>query len=277
MAQEQVNVKRIVTVIVVGFLVIMLLVFGSRMTVTIPAGHAGVLFKQFKGGVELDKTFGEGFHLISPWNKIIIYEVRQMEIAEEMNVLSSNGLEISVDVSAWYQPIYGSIAQLHATIGTDYLRRVVIPSLRSSARLVIGRYTPEQIYSTKRDVIEEEIFEETNVTLDEKHIQLNKVLIRSIILPPTIKKAIESKLQQEQLSLEYEFKIEKATKEAERMRIEAEGKAAAYRIVSASLTDKILTEKGIDATLKLAESPNSKVVVVGAGENGLPLILGGGN
>jgi len=205
---------------------------------------------------------------------MIVYEVRQQEIAEEMAVLSSNGLEISVDVSAWYQPYFTELGLLHAKIGTDYLRRIVIPSLRSSARLVIGRYTPEQIYSTKRDVIEEEIFVETKNLLDEKYVQLNQVLIRSIILPPTIKKAIESKLQQEQLSLEYEFKLIKASKEAERQKIEAEGKATANRIISASLTDKILREKGIEATLKLAESPNSKVVVVGSGKDGLPLILG---
>jgi len=102
-------------------------------------------------------------------------------------------------------------------------------------------------------------------------------LIRSIILPPTIKTAIESKLKQEQESLEYVFKLEKAKQEAERQRIDANGKARANRILSASLTDKILREKGINATLKLAESSNAKVIVVGSGKNGLPLILGGGN
>ncbi|MCD4697177.1 MAG: hypothetical protein K8S16_13150, partial [Bacteroidales bacterium] len=141
-------------------------------------------------------------------------------------------------------------------------------------RSVIGRYTPEQIYSSKRDVIQDEIFVETKSILEEKNVQLNQILIRSIKLPPTIKQAIEGKLKQEQQSLEYEFKIEKASKEAERMRIEAEGKAAAYRILNAALTDKILREKGIEATLKLAESPNSKVVVIGSGKDGLPLILG---
>lgn len=244
------------------------------MMVTIPGGHGGVLFKTFSGGIDLDTPYGEGFHVISPFNSIQVYEVRQQEIAEEMNVLSSNGLEISVDVSAWYEPIFSKLGYLHAHIGKDYLRRVVIPSLRSSARLVIGRYTPEQIYSTKRDAIEKEIFDETEKILITKHIQVNKVLIRSIILPPTIKQAIESKLKQEQQSLEYKFKLEKAFKEAERQRIEAEGKAAANLIISASLTDKILQEKGIEATLLLSQSPNTKVVVIGNNKNGLPLILG---
>jgi regulator of protease activity HflC (stomatin/prohibitin superfamily) len=105
-------------------------------------------------------------------------------------------------------------------------------------------------------------------------VQVNKVLIRSIILPPTIKQAIESKLKQEQESLEYEFKLQKALKEAERQKIDAEGKATANKILSASLTDKILQEKGIEATLQLSTSPNSKVIVIGGGEGGLPIILG---
>ena len=97
--------------------------------------------------------------------------------------------------------------------------------------------------------------------------------MRDITLPPTIKTAIEGKLKQEQESLEYEFKLQKAKKEAEKVRIEAQGKADANRILNASLTRNILKEKGIEATLKLSESPNTKVVVVG-GSNGLPLILG---
>ena len=274
MTQQELNPKRIIPIAILIAAVIVILISWNSITVTVEAGHAGVLFKRFGGGIELDKTYGEGFHFIAPWNKMYIYEVRQQEVAEDMNVLSSNGLEIQVDVSAWYQPLHENLSYLHSEIGVNYLQRVVIPSLRASARSVVGRYTPEQIYSTKRDVIQEEIFAETKALLDQKNVQLNQILIRSIKLPPTIKEAIESKLQQEQLSLEYEFKLQRAQQEAERQIIEAEGKASANRIISASLTDKILAEKGIDATLKLAESPNTKVVVVGNSKNGLPLILG---
>ncbi len=272
--QEEINLKKILPIGLIILAVILLIIFWSRMTITIDAGHGGVLFKTFGGGIETEKTFGEGFHFIAPWNKMIVYEVRQQEIAEELNVLSSNGLEIRVDVSAWYQPLSSELGFLHGNIGTDYLHRVVIPSLRSSARSVIGRYTPEQIYSTKRDAIQDEIYVETKKLLDEKHVQLNQILIRSIILPATIKDAIEGKLKQEQESLEYEFKLQKAQKEAERQRIEADGKAVANRILSASLTDKILRDKGIEATLKLAESPNSKIVVIGNSADGMPIILG---
>ncbi|MBU1013845.1 MAG: prohibitin family protein [Bacteroidetes bacterium] len=272
--QEEINLKKIIPVGIIVVAVILLMVFGSKMIVNIDAGHGGVLFRVFSGGIDTKNTYGEGFHLISPWNKMIIYETRQQEIAEELNVLSSNGLEIRVDVSAWYLPLHNELGFLHGNIGTDYLNRVVIPALRSSARSVIGRYTPEQIYSSKRDVIQDEIYIETKKLLDGKHVQLNQILIRSIILPPTIKSAIEGKLKQEQESLEYEFKLQIAQKEAERQRIEAEGKATANRVLSASITDKILMDKGIEATLRLSESTNTKIVVIGNSKNGMPLILG---
>ena len=155
----------------------------------------------------------------------------------------------------------------------NYLDRVVKPAARSATRSVVGRYTPEQIYSSKRDVIQEEIYLETKKILDKQYVQLNEVLVRDVTLPTTIKEAIERKLKQEQESLEYEFRLQKATKEAEKQKIEAEGKAAANRILNASLTDKILKEKGIQATLELAKSPNAKTVVIGSGKSGLPLIL----
>ncbi len=274
MTEQEFLPKKLIPVAVLVVAIIILLISWNSITVTIEAGHGGVLFKRFGGGIELDKTYGEGFHVIAPWNKMYIYEVRQQEIGEDMNVLASNGLEIQVDVSTWYEPEFSKLGYLHAEIGTSYLQRIIIPSLRSAARSVVGRYTPEQIYSTKRDIIQDEIFEETKALLETKYVKVNQVLIRSIKLPSTLKQAIEGKLKQEQLSLEYKFKIEKARQEAERQEIEAEGKATANRIISASLTDNILREKGIDATLKLAESPNTKVVIVGNSKDGLPLILG---
>ncbi len=273
MAQEELNFKKIIPIAIIAVAIIVLIAFWSRMTITVDAGNGGVLFKTFSGGLDTENTYGEGFHFIAPWNKMYIYEVRQQEVNEDMNVLSSNGLEIKVDVSIWYQPSYAELGLLHSKIGQSYLQRIVLPSLRSSTRSVIGRYTPEDIYSTKRDLIQDEIFDETSEILKDKYVQVNRILIRSIVLPPTIKQAIEGKLKQEQESLEYEFKLEKAQKEAERQRIDAEGKAAANLILSASLTDKILKEKGIEATLNLANSPNSKVIVIG-NSDGLPIILG---
>tara|TARA_B110001454_G_scaffold82743_1_gene79485 strand:- start:34 stop:615 length:582 start_codon:yes stop_codon:yes gene_type:complete len=190
-----------------------------------------------------------------------------------MQVLSSNGLEIRVDVSVLYQPLYDQLGLLHQTKGENYLNSVLLPNIRAVARSVVGRYTPEQLYSTKRDAIQNEIFLETRDNVLPQYIQLNSVLVRDVTLPNAIKTGIENKLVQEQEALEYEFRLQKAEQEAERQRIDADGKSRANRILSASLTDRILQEKGIEATLKLAESPNAKIVVIGSGDNGLPIIL----
>ena len=151
---------------------------------------------------------------------------------------------------------------------------MIVPEIRAVARSVIGRYTPEQLYSTKRDAIQNEIYEETKKKVEPQHVQINSVLVRDVTLPPSIKEAIQRKLTQEQEALEYEFRLEKAKQEAEKVRIEAEGKALANRILNASLTRNILLEKGIEATLQLSESTNAKVIVIGSGEDGLPIILG---
>jgi len=263
----------------IGIPVIIALVLGiifiSKSTITIDSGKAGVLYKTFGGGVSsTDAPLDEGFHFIAPWNEVIVYEVRQQEVFEKMQVLSSNGLEIVLEASAWYKPRFSNLGALHKEKGKNYLQRILQPAIRSAARSVVGRYTPEQLYSSKRDVIQKEIFEETKKIVVKQYIDLEEVLVRDVTLPPTIKDAIERKLKQEQESLEYEFRLTKASKEAQRQKIDAEGKAEANRILSASLTDKILQEKGIQATLELAKSPNSKIVVVGSAKDGLPLILG---
>lgn len=257
------------------FIIILLIILISKSAVTIGSGEAGVLYRTFGNGVVTDEPpLNEGFHIVAPWNKVFVYEVRQQEVFEKMKVLSSNGLDIQLDASAWFQPDYADLGKLHQEKSEQYKERILLPAIRSAARSVVGRYTPEQLYSSKRDAIQVEIFEETKNIVQDQYIQLNEILIRDVTLPPTIKEAIERKLKQEQESLEYEFRLVTAAKEAEKVRIEAQGKADANKILSASLTDKILQDKGIDATLKMAESPNSKVVVIGSGGDGLPLILG---
>jgi len=263
------NGKRMILTVVIGIFIFMMM---FKSVKKIDGGEGGVLFKATTG-IDTERTYSEGWIFIAPWNDLIIYNVRQQEVLEDMAVLSSNGLEITLEVSSWYQPLFSDLAKLHQEKGQSYLDQVVKPAIRSASRSVIGRYTPEEIYSTKRDAIQSEIYIETKKILDKQYIQLNEILVRDITLPITIKTAIESKLKQEQESLEYEFKLQKAKKEAEKVRIEAQGKADANRILNASLTPNILKEKGIEATLELAKSPNAKVVVVG-GKDGMPLILG---
>ena len=275
MSNQQIDIKFPKGGVFFIVIAVVAIIFVSKSTVTIGSGERGVLYKWI-GGVETEGApLGEGINIVAPWNKVFKYNVRQQELFEKkMAVLSSNGLEIQLDASVLYQAKSETVALLHQTRGESYLQSVIIPAIRSATRSVVGRYTPEQLYSTKRDAIQTEIFEETKKILDPQYIQLNSVLVRDVTLPPTIKEAIERKLKQEQESLEYEFRLVTAKKEAEKVRIEAQGKADANRILNASLTANILKEKGIEATLKLAQSQNSKVVVVGSGKDGLPIILG---
>ncbi|APG59473.1 prohibitin family protein [Christiangramia salexigens] len=255
--------------------IVVLIIFIAKSTVTIDSGEAGVLYKTFGGGVVTEEPpLSEGFHFVAPWNKVFVYEVRQQSIDEEMTVLSSNGLEISLDASVWFQPEYEALGKLHQEKGEAYIQRLLQPAIRSATRAVVGRYNPEQLYASKREAIQQEIFDETNLLLEDQYVQVNEVLVRDVSLPSTIKEAIERKLRQEQESLEYEFRLSKAEQEAERQRIDAEGKARANSILSQSLTDKILQEKGIQATIELSKSNNSKVIVIGSGKDGLPIILG---
>ncbi len=272
------NQTKITRMAILGFLFLMgFLVLTNTSFLTIDPGEKGVLFKRFGGGLEKDKLYEQGFHVVAPWNKMYLYDVRIREGFEKMEVLSKNGLNIVIELSYLYSPVPDKIGYLHDEIGPDFLNRILIPQVRSATREVIGKYLPEELYSTQREAIQDEIFKQTRDAVGAKNILLDDILIREVELPQTLQEAIERKLKEEQASLEYEFKLTREKQEAERLVIEAKAKAEANRIVSSSLTDRILRDKGIEATLELAQSPNSKVVVVGGGDEGLPLILGGGN
>ncbi|AUC84369.1 peptidase [Polaribacter sp. ALD11] len=274
MANNQMDIKFPKGGIFFIILAVAVLILFSKSTVTIGPGEGGVLFETLGSGINTEKTYGEGFHIVAPWNNMIVRKVRQQSISDEMNVLSVNGLEVKVNGTIWYEPEFANLGFLIKTKGEDYERELLDPAINAAARSVVGRYTPEQLYSSKRDVIEQEILDEIQIVLKDQYLLVKRVLVEDVKLPSTIRIAIETKLKQEQESLEYEFRISKAKKEAERQRIDAEGKAIANKILSASLTDKILQEKGIDATLELSKSPNSKVVVIGSGKTGMPIILG---
>ncbi|WP_299116957.1 prohibitin family protein [uncultured Winogradskyella sp.] len=254
--------------------VVVLIILVAKSAVTIGPGEGGVIFERLGDGINTEKTYGEGFHVVAPWNDMIIRKVRQQSISDNMNVLSVNGLEVKVNGTIWYEPEYSNLGKLIKTKGEDYENELLDPAINAAARSVVGRYTPEQLYSSKRDVIEQEILDEVTKLLEGQYLIVKRVLVEDVQLPPTIKDAIERKLKQEQESLEYEFRLVTADKEAQKQRIEAQGKADANRILSASLTDKILQDKGIEATIKLSESPNSKVIVIGSGDSGMPIILG---
>ncbi len=261
--------------VVLGIVIVLMLIFSSRMFYTLQPGERAVVFKTFGGGLDKDNVLTQGFNMIAPWNKIIIYNVLEQKSEEKMDILDKSGLSMNVDVTVLYHPLPDKIGYLHERIGIGYIDVKVIPVIRSSVREIMGRYTAEEIYSTKRQEVETMIAEKASAILLENNIEMKSLLIRSIILPTEIKAAIENKLKQEQESLAYKFRLEKEQSEAERKRIAAEGEAKANNIVNSSLTDKLLKMRGIEATLELAKSPNTKIIVVGGGKDGLPLILNG--
>ena len=272
--QPEINPKKATFLLTIGFLGILTVLFSSRLFYTIPQGFEGYIFYTFGNGLDKENVKGQGFHLKFPWDNLIKYDVRIQENMSTMEVLAENGLTIAMELSYRYNPMPAKAGFIEESIGSNYHDKIIIPEIRSVSREVIGEYLPEELYSTKRETIEDEIFEKTFVALEKKYINLDAVLIRDVTLPQTLQDAIEKKLKQEQEALEYDFKIEKAEKEALRLEIEARGKAKANDILNASLTTNVLKDKGIEATIKLAESNNSKVVVVGSGDDGLPLILG---
>ena len=274
MANQQQLPPNIIKYGILAFLLIFIFSILSNTTfLTIQPGKKGVEFKRFGGGLDKDNIYDKGFHIIMPWNKVFIYDVRTNEGFETMDVLSKNGLNISVELSYRYSPMPDKIGYLHDEIGTEYVKRILMPEIRSATREVIGQYLPEELYSTKREAIQDEIFQQTADGIGPKHLIIDAVLIRSVKLPAKLEEAIEQKLKEEQLSLQYEYKLDRERQEAERRIIEAQAKADANRILNASLTDKILKDKGIEATLELAKSPNTKTVIIGGAEGGLPLIL----
>ncbi len=265
--------KRLIQIVIgIGILLIVLIAFGSSLFVRIEPGHRGVLFKTLSGNL-VDRPYEQGWHVKAPWDKFYIYDVRQHEKKESMTVLSSNGLDIKLDISIRFHPNAHELADLHDKIGKNYVKTVVIPEVRSSTREVIGQYKPEELYATKRGKIQSSIEDMTRKAFERNYLALQAIPVRAIILPDKIKQAIERKLSAEQKIQEKEYEKQQAKKEAERRKIEAQGKADANRILSKSLTNEVLRDKGIDATTQLAESENSKVIVIGSGDGGLPLIL----
>ena len=269
--------RKFLPYVVVTFVVVVFgLILSNSTFLTIEAGESGVLFKRFSGGLEKDIVYGQGFHVVAPWNTMYIYNIKEQTTEETMRVLDRNGLSLTVDVTVRFNPFFDKIGYVHERFGKAYIQTLVIPEVRSAVRQVMGRYSAEEIYSTKRSEVEAKIINEAESTLSstENNIRMNALLIREVGLPPNIKEAIESKLQQEQEALAYRFKLDKEKSEAERKRIAAEGEAAANKIINSSLTSSLLRMRGIEATIALSQSPNAKVIVIGSGKDGLPLILG---
>ena len=405
-----------------------------RIFITVPAGHAGILYRWLQGGTDINTIYGEGLEIIAPWNQMTIYNLRIQEVDQDFDVLTSDGLAINTTMSIRFRPTKRLLGMLHKDHGPDYINTYIIPELGSSARRVIGLVTPIEFYSTDRDSVEQAIDhhlrqelreidefpttdwpyppgynaylssldtlsgaaeletaaldslktatalifnlrlianniggnlkqridriglmpfyfrvrDDRDSLLDVRHlvsqrleaakrplfdsevekesgfydlslevgdaaikvrvdslvqkyeglqvevdsiaviidaimyqydryftvVDIHDVLVKSIALPDQIVEAIQDKLEEEQKAEAFKFRLIAEKREAERKRIMAKGIKDFQDTIATGITSGLLRWKGIEATLQIAESENSKVIIIGAGEEGLPIILG---
>src|SRR5215472_1102988 len=294
-------------IVLLGLLIVVVL--WPYVVITVPSGYVGVLWKRFNGldmycwcwvgrGTVLDprELREEGLHIIWPWDKLYLYNLRLQSTQQTFNAISKDGVNVKAQISVRYQLLHNSVAVLHKFIGPDFLSSVVNPEIGSQARQVISQYTAEAVY-TSREQIQKQIRDATQKSLaanlnklaqpeameqpDPKHyndflqdaIQILDTLVLSIELPPDIVAAINRQTEQYYMIQEYKFRVEREAEESKRKQIEADGIAAFQKTVSQGISESYLRWRGIEATLLLSQSPNAKVVVIGSGRDGLPIIL----
>ena len=298
----------VAVIVLVGLLIVVVL--WPYVVITVVSGNVGVLWKRFNGldlycwcwvgrGTVLDprELREEGLHIIWPWDKLYLYNLRLQSTQQTYNAISKDGVSVKAQIGVRYQLLHNSVAVLHKFIGPDFLTSVVNPEIGSQARQVISQYTAEEVY-TSREQIQKQIRDAKQKSLsanlnklvqpeameqpDPKHyndflqdaIQILDTLVQTIDLPPDIVAAINRQTEQYYMIQEYKFRVEREAQETKRKQVEADGIAAFQKTVSQGISESYLRWRGIEATLLLAQSPNAKIVVIGAGKDGLPIILG---
>ena len=250
------------------------------------------LWKRFGGGTVLDprQIRDEGLHLIWPWNELFLYDLRLQSVTETYNAISSDGVSLIATMNIRFRLQRAAAPVIHQAIGPNYLQLLMRPGIGSLTREVMAQYTAEQVYSTARQEIQDKIRSLAEDRLSEKMMEregdapyrvslrdtviLYDTLVHGIELPPLVVNAINRKTEQYYISEEYKFRVEREKRESERKKIEAEGIREFQQIVSQGISDSYLRWRGIEATLQLSQSTNSKVVIIGSAKDGLPLILG---
>jgi prohibitin 2 len=290
-------VDRYLPTVVIYLMVATLLaiVLYPHVAATVPSGHVGVLWKRFGGGTVLDprRLRDEGFHLMWPWDELFLYDLRLQSNTETYNAISSDGVSLTATVNVRFRLQRDAIPVLHQAIGPNYLQLLGLPGFGSLTREVVAQYTAEQVYSTARQEIQDKIRslvenrmsgkmmeregeEQYRVSMKDTFI-LYDTLVQGIELPELVVNAINRKTEQYYIAEEYKFRVDRERRESERKKIEAEGIHAFQELVSQGISDSYLRWRGIEATLQLSLSTNSKIVIIGRAKDDLPVILGGAN
>lgn len=253
-----------------SFLIFVLFIglFWNKIFISLDSGQQGIRWGRFSG-TQLDEYYGEGLHVIWPWDRMYIYNTRIQTKSDSMHILTSEGLAIHVDFTYRFFAMTDSIPQIHKKLGVDYAEIIVAPEVASASMSIIGNYTPQELYKISTLVIQSTIKYYLSKQLIDKNIIMDDYLIRRISLPDIVSRAIEKKMVAEQLDFEFDYKLKVEEKEKKRKSIEAEGLKLFEDISQIS----ILKWKGLEVTSEFAKSPNSKIIIMGTGEKSLPLLL----
>jgi regulator of protease activity HflC (stomatin/prohibitin superfamily) len=263
--------------------------------VTVPSGYVGVVWKRFRGGTVVDprQLKSEGLRFVWPWDRVFLYDMRVQSATETYTAISRDGISLTASINIRYRLKPEALPKLHQVVGPNYMTSLVVPEIGNRMREVIAEYTAEEVYSTKRPEIQNKITKRVDAMLGESilehpegedyaqyRVPLNDLLnlidtlILGIELPTAVVTAINKKIEQHYIAEEYRFRVVREVRESERKKIEAEGIHAFQQLVSQGISDSYLRWRGIEATVQLAQSSNTKIVIVGSGKDGLPLIFG---
>jgi len=258
------------TFAILGVIAALLIALLQCFTI-IPAGHTGVI--DFLGYVS-DNTLKPGVNLVNPMANVEKMSIKTQELKEMMNVPSEEGLGVELEISLLFKLNPDKANEIYKTVGPNYVDIILVPQFRSVVRGVTARYEAKALYTASREKLAGEIVDELEKLVGPRGITIEQAPLRQITLPARLTQSIEEKLQAEQESQRMAFVLQRETQEADRKRIEAKGIADFQEIVSKGISEQLLKWKGIEATEKLANSTNTKVVIIGSGKDGLPLILG---
>jgi len=261
--------KRSANGALVAMLVFALLAFGQCLTV-VPAGTVGVV--DFFGTVS-ENTLKAGINLVNPFARVVKFSIKTEEIKEVMDVPSKEGLSVQLEISVLFHLNPEKAAEVYKTVGENYVQVILEPQFRSVARGVTAGYEAKALYTSEREMLAQTILKDLEVQVEPRGITIEKTPLRKVGLPKGLAAAIEEKLRMEQESQRMQFVLQKERQEADRKRIEAKGISDFQNIVSKGISEQLLQWKGIEATEKLSGSQNTKVVIIGGGKTGLPLIL----
>lgn len=256
-----------------GAPVIGLLLVVASMAVVVPPGRAGIVV--LFGKVD-PAPLPSGLHFINPFASVEEMDVRTrnytMSIAHEegqrrgddsIAVITSDGLTVKLDATIFYALQQARVPEIYRTIGLDVEERIVRSEIRSGLRDSAANLTATELYTSKRQAFVDQVTQKLKAAFEARGITLEQVLLRNVILPDQITKAINDKIAADQEAQKMAFVLQKEKQEAERKRIEAEGQARAQQIVSASLTPQIIEYQRIQALREIGAKGNLVITPMG--------------